>query len=92
MCSIPCQSRLNRTTSGGLHKTAATRYQKPILRPDTRNILSWTLLTCWLAVVPCSRTSVAPGTPSVEDTVTPHLFGEPGSRSEWGPWEETEPL
>ena len=43
---------------------------------------SWTLLTCWLAVAPCSRTSVAPGTLSVENTVTPSVFGEPGSRSE----------
>ncbi|GGQ25759.1 hypothetical protein GCM10010266_56130 [Streptomyces griseomycini] len=36
MFSIPRQSRLSRTTSGGLQITAAKRYQKPILRRGTR--------------------------------------------------------
>ncbi|GGV74397.1 hypothetical protein GCM10010340_56100 [Streptomyces griseoloalbus] len=35
MFSIPRQSRLSRTTSGGLQITAAKRYQKPILRRGT---------------------------------------------------------
>ncbi len=35
MFSIPRQSRLSSTTSGGLQITAAKRYQKPILRRGT---------------------------------------------------------
>ncbi|EDY65934.2 predicted protein, partial [Streptomyces pristinaespiralis ATCC 25486] len=53
MCSVPRQSRLNRSNSGGFAMTAARRYQKPILRRDTRTPSSYDRAIAWLLGVKC---------------------------------------
>ena len=79
MCSIPCQSRLNRTTSGGFSDDR----RQAVPEADSAAGHSDTFLYC-RATCPAARgrTSVAPGPWSVENTV--RLGSGPGLRRSKG--------